>query len=517
MIDSNPDSRQTLASQYENLTTDRQPYLDRAYDVAALTLPQLIVRDGDLNQDLLTPYQSVGARGLTAMTSKVLMALFPPSHPFMRFQTDPFSLRELGENVRSEVKQSLAEIEQTVVSALEAEALRPHLNEAIKQLIGTGNCLFHLPEAGGAKVHKMDRYVVRRDPAGNILKIVIKECVSPAKLPEEVRVAMNTAQPNLRTDGSVDIYTGILLSEDGDSYEVYQEVGGHMIAETQGSYKLGELPWLALRMEAVTGTSYGYGYVAGHLGDLKSLETLMESLVTAAAASAKVVFLVEGTTDIQSLADAASGDVLPGSEKDVSTVQVNKAADMRVAYETVNSIKSDLQSAFLLNQSIQRKGERVTAAEIRFLAEELSSVLSGAYSLLSVEFQLPLVKLVLGRLTKEGKVPDIPSDVATPTIVTGLEGLAQGAELQRLDSFVGGVVSTFGPDVAARHIDVSDYLTRRATATGIIPDGLVRTAEEVAAEVQQQQAMQAMSQLASPGMGLAGKLAEVTQQNNNQQ
>ena len=228
-------------------------------------------------------------------------------------------------------------------------------------------------------------------------------------------------------------------------------------------------------------------------------------------------FLVEGTTDIQSLADAASGDVLPGSEKDVSTVQVNKAADMRVAYETVNSIKSDLQSAFLLNQSIQRKGERVTAAEIRFLAEELSSVLSGAYSLLSVEFQLPLVKLVLGRLTKEGKVPDIPSDVATPTIVTGLEGLAQGAELQRLDSFVGGVVSTFGPDVAARHIDVSDYLTRRATATGIIPDGLGRTAEEVAAEVQQQQAMQAMSQLASPGMGLAGKLAEVTQQNNNQQ
>lgn len=39
------DTGQTSRSRYEALSTDRQPYLDRARDCSALTLPYLIPRD----------------------------------------------------------------------------------------------------------------------------------------------------------------------------------------------------------------------------------------------------------------------------------------------------------------------------------------------------------------------------------------------------------------------------------------------------------------------------------------
>ena len=60
-----------------------------------------------------------------------------------------------------------------------------------------------------------------------------------------------------------------------------------------------------------------------------------------------------------------------GSSNDVSVLQVNKFADFRIAYDTMNRIETRLQLAFLLNSSIQRNAERVTASEIRFMAEDL--------------------------------------------------------------------------------------------------------------------------------------------------
>ena len=49
--------------------------------------------------------------------------------------------------------------------------------------------------------------------------------------------------------------------------------------------------------------------------------------------------------------------------------------------------------AFLLNTAIQRDAERVTAQEIRYMAQQLETAMGGIYSLLSQEFQLPLVTI----------------------------------------------------------------------------------------------------------------------------
>ena len=68
----------TAAQRYEQLRVDRESPLQRARDNSKVTIPGLIEEDnsGDLGR-LPTTYQSLGARGVGHMTSKLAGTLFP--------------------------------------------------------------------------------------------------------------------------------------------------------------------------------------------------------------------------------------------------------------------------------------------------------------------------------------------------------------------------------------------------------------------------------------------------------
>lgn len=60
-----------LASEYESMKNDRQPYLDKAREAAKYTLPSLLKDD---NGDVMvyeTPNQSIGADGVNNLASRV--------------------------------------------------------------------------------------------------------------------------------------------------------------------------------------------------------------------------------------------------------------------------------------------------------------------------------------------------------------------------------------------------------------------------------------------------------------
>ncbi len=76
-----------IASRYERLITDREPFLTKARTAATLTLPFLINQEGQAKgATKQTPYQSLGAQGLVTLSSKLLLALFPSNEPFFRFK-----------------------------------------------------------------------------------------------------------------------------------------------------------------------------------------------------------------------------------------------------------------------------------------------------------------------------------------------------------------------------------------------------------------------------------------------
>lgn len=500
---------QSAGARYRQLEAKREPFLRRARDAAKLTIPSLMPPASHTGESKLpTPFQGLGARGVNNLSSKLLLALLPPNSPFFRLTIDDYSLEQLTqkEGMRAEVEEALGKIERAVQAEIETSAVRVTAGETLKQLLVAGNALLYLPYEGGAKMYRLDRYVVERDPMGNVLDLIVKESISPKALPEEIRDEIEKG--DLNPDQTVDLYTRVTRVD--NKWEVYQEVKDKIIPGTQGTYPIDKCPWIPLRFTKIDGEDYGRGYVEEYYGDLRSLESLTQAIVEGSAAAAKVLFLVNpnGVTQQRTLAEAPNGAIRTGDANDVSVVQVEKFADFRIAFETINAISSRLSYAFLLNSAVQRGGERVTAEEIRYMASELEDALGGVYSILSLEFQLPLVKALMHRLEKQKRIPTLPKGTVRPTITTGLEALGRGHDLNKLDLFLQGVMQTFGPEVVAKYVNISDYLTRRATALGIDTKGLVKSEEELAAEQQQAQEAIMNQMLAEGGMNMAQEMVK---------
>jgi chemotaxis response regulator CheB len=244
--------------------------------------------------------------------------------------------------------------------------------------------------------------------------------------------------------------------------------------------------------------------VEDYLGYLQSCEVLTQAIVEGSAAAAKVLVMVNpnSTTRIKKVAEAANLDVIEGVATDVTFLHLEKYADFKVALETLNSIKTDLSACFLLNSSVQRQGERVTAEEIRYMAKELEDALGGVYTVQSKEFQLPLVKIIKLQMEKSRRLLQLPENKVKLIITTGLEALGRSHDLVKLNAFT-QEIAALGPDVIKEYINVSDYITRVANGTGVDPKGLVKTEEEVqqaqAAAAQQAQQAQMGSDMVKSG------------------
>jgi hypothetical protein len=243
---------------------------------------------------------------------------------------------------------------------------------------------------------------------------------------------------------------------------------------------------LALRWNQIDAESYGRSYVEEYLGDLISLEGLSRAILEASAAASKVVFLVQpnGVTRMQDLAEAESGDFKSGNANDVSTLQVQKQADMAVAAQAAQRIEQRLAQAFMLYESITRDAERVTSTELNLLANALESSLGGLYSNLSQALQLPLVKRLMERMQKQKRLPNLPDGVIKPSIVTGTAALGRGNDLNNLMQFM-QVIGSLGPGVIEQFMNVDEFIIRTGASLGIDMGGLVKSPEQLAMEQQQ--------------------------------
>jgi hypothetical protein len=80
-------------------------------------------------------------------------------------------------------------------------------------------------------------------------------------------------------------------------------------------------------------------------------------------------------------------------------------------------------------------------------------------------------------------------------IITGLDALGRGQDLQKLDVFVAGLAQTLGPQAVNQYLDIQGYLIRRASSLGLDLNGLVKSQEQMQAEQQQAQQMSMVNNL----------------------
>lgn len=486
----------SVASRYTKLEGDRSAYVNRAVAAASVTIPSLFPPQGSNgSSDLHVPSQSLGAKLVNTLAAKLLLTLLPPNTPFFKLTVDDVDLgKELDDETVGEVEEVLSRTERAVLRQTESNQLRPVLHEAKKQLIVAGNCLLRAFD-DSYKLYKLDKYVVVRDGKDAVTEMIICEPLKPEGVPKHMQKQIPDFDSIDRKDSSKwKLYTHI--RRQGSHWVVNQEMFGIMDPKARSTYPKSKLPWIALRMVRVDDEDYGRSYVEEYIGDIKTVDVLSQALREASVAAARIIYLVRtgSTTRPKALREAPNGGFVNGREEDVTVLQLQKQADFTVARQHMNEIKEELSAAFLMNSSLTRNAERVTATEIRAMAQELEVVLGGVYSLLAAELQLRLVDIALTQLQKAKKLPLLPEGVLRPQVLTGVAALGRSQELDKVRLLL-EYLSPLGPEVIAQNINVSEYIARVAANLQIDPEGLVPTKEEREDRAQKQQMAALMQQL----------------------
>ena len=497
---------------YDHLSSYRSQFLDTAVECSKLTIPYLIQRDEYriTHQTLRQPWQSVGAKGVVTLASKLMLSLLPPQTTFFKLQLRDDKLgTELPREIRSELDLSFAKMERMVMDSIAASSDRVVVHQALKHLVVGGNALIFMGK-DGLKHYPLNRYVVDRDGNGNVIEIVTKELINKNLLPKELfKDPPPVTDDSFSHENDVEVYTHVRL--DNNRWLWHQEVYGKLIPGSESKAPKNASPWLVLRFNSVDGENYGRGRVEEFLGDLKSLDALSQSLVEGSAAAAKVVFVVSpsSTTKAQTLAQAGNGAIVQGRPDDIGVIQVGKTADFSTAANISNSLERRLSEAFLV--LTVRQSERTTAEEVRLTQLELEQQLGGLFSLLTVEFLLPYLNRKMLVLQRSGQLPRIPKDLVNPVIVAGINALGRGQDRESLTSFIMTIAQTLGPEAMMQYINADEAIKRLAAAQGIDVLNLVKSVEQIqqeSMEAQQQQEDMAMMQQA--GQMLKAPIADPT-------
>ena len=513
-----------IKGRYTELVSLRSTIFNEGLAMAQLTIPSLLLPlDAGPNYEYPIPYQGLGSMGVNQLASKLLLALFPATTNFFKLDCPDSELEALGAKGRSEAESGFNQIEKHVTGFVETNGLRIQIFESLKQLLVVGNVLLYFQEDNSLRLFKLDSYVLSRDSSGNVMEIITKEKMDSRMLTPEMLVKYNqqakkndvplvernpigisTPEKIEALPQELELYTYAERVDKG-RWKITQELNGIVVSEERkansGYVKADDFPFIPLAYVRTGTDPYGRGFVHEVQGDLYSYEGMTKAIYEGGMAAARTIYLTRpgSVLDKNQLRDAPNLSVLQGMKDDIHVIESGKSGDMKISMEVYASIERRLSQAFLLNKSVQRNAERVSAEEIRFLAQELEQSLGGMHSVLAQTLQLPLIKYSLSKLAKDGKVAKLPKEI-TPRVTTGIEALSRSKDFESLGMFSKTMVATFGPEVFMAEVNPGEVIKRGVTALGIDPLGLIKTDAEKAeaqAQAQQQQQTAMMADMAT--------------------
>lgn len=479
-------------SRYEMMKRKRDPYLRRARDCAALTLPALMPPEGHNEFAVLPePYQGLGARAVVSLASRLMVAMYPPGKPSFKMDVPPEARIMSGDMaVSTDIEQGLVLSEKLIQSEIERKQWRRSTNLALQYLLVTGNCLEFMQPDNSIRIFRLDQYCVSRDMTGAVKEIITEEYLSPEALPEQARALVASDD---FSQSRVPLYTHVKWNK-GGFFDVYQEINGKLVSGTKGKYDV--LPYNALRYTSVIGEDYGRGKVEEHLPDLRTIDALSKSMIDGAAMASRNVVMIRpnaagGINLRRRFTKADNGDVIVGNPEDIVMLQFQNNNGMQLCAAELERQTREVSQAFLMGAATVRDSERTTAFEVRRMTEELEGTLGGVYSQLNQDMQHNRLKRLVLQMKRGKQLPDWPEGLVEPVILTGLETLGREQDINRVQTalqFIQGL-----PPEVLNYIKFDTLLSKAFYGLNL-PDA-VRSQ----AEVQQIQDQQAQQQAAMAG------------------
>lgn len=502
----------TLHQRWQTLDAKKTPMYRRTEDYAMWTLPYVFPVTGGKDVEMQGPVDSTGPRATNNLSNKLVMTLFQPSNPFFRMRASSDVLAELDEQAKAgdqgaqvvlqNLDKTLAQAEKDAMQLLDYNRFRTEATMITKQLIVTGNALAYHPEQGRVQSYNLRDYCIVRDLAGTVIEILTRDKKAFSTFPSSVQDKLREVCKGKKYKDSSDvtIYTQVCLKEDG-KYHMKQAADEFMLETSKAVWAKEDMPYIVLTWNLLRGEDYGRGLVEDYAGAFHGLYVLNNALTDMVGVASDIKFLVDPSSpvDVQQLNDSESGSYHVGREGDVTTPQFNKQLDMQFVLSMIERFERQIGQAFLLTGASTRDAERVTAEEIRLVANELELSHGGIYSRFAEEWQLKLAVLLLRRLDfKIGENKSI-----YPQIITGLDSLSRAGDLDKLRMFIANLqlLNEVPEDIRAV-INPLRFAEHVGIQLGVESEKFTKTPQEIQAEQQAQMRMQeqAMNMQAAAGV-----------------
>ena len=104
---------------------------------------------------------------------------------------------------------------------------------------------------------------------------------------------------------------------------------------------------------------------------------------------------------------------------------------------------------------------------------------------------------------KKGGMQKLPEGLVQPMVSVGLAGVGRGNDLEKTARFINILQQSIGPEGMAKYINNTELIKRLSSSMGISPLGLVKSEQQIAAEMQQAQQAAMQQELAANPQGLA--------------
>lgn len=486
---------------YRDGVRKREPVLQRARLCSLLTdtavMPYL---RGEENLYLGRIATGYGARLVHNFASRVTNMVDPLNDSFFRYEADPMQAIALTGNPRAEGmwNAQLKLLERKTVQFHEEMKLRPTLYEnVLNQIVAGPVTLIFEPEKKRARNVPADQFVYERDCAGNVLCYSMCEKIAYRALEpkaQEVveRQLWETHRRKPFDKEEFELYTAF-ERVGKDRFVYWQEIEK---AELPGTSEksMAELPFILPRIRYVAGETYPRSYTEHYIPDLIDCHRYAKALREGTLAAARFLVFVDPSAQVspRRVRDARNGEVMIGNGDGVKTFQSQKQIDLAVGREAYMSLREELGYAYLLTSAILRsQGERVTAEEQRYRMEEGDMATGGVLSTEAVEVQMPILQKTIAAIqaNRNTRVM-VNEDLVIPKIITGINALGGSAQLDRIaiGSRVAG--SIVGPEALSMYHDKAATIRESYLAAGVDPNKIVRTEEEVQAEIKDGQKAQ---------------------------
>ena len=427
----------------------RTGLIRRVERYAALTIPKVCYPDNydSDSTDESHDYQSIGAQAVNHLSNKLMLAMFAPSRPFAKLQAGPRAKKQADamKLTQTQLEGILANGEREAIKELDNRGQRPKLFAIMRHLIVAGNALLVL-EAKGMRVIGLKNYVVKRNIWGEVMHLVVRECVKFDELDTDI---VNLFRTRYSDDSKVEFYKWIKREANGQ-YTMTQWIDENRLPkEFNGRWPADRLPDQAITWDIADESDYGTGLVEEYVGDFEALSVLSESVVDGSVLGTEYRWMVNptGQTSVEDLNNSENGDALPGLPTDVAATQGGNPIAIQVANETLDKYERRVSRGFLMGSAVIRDAERVTQEEIRLTAQELETSYGGVYSTLAGSLQKPVARWLFNAVKLDLGGADLEV-----TIVTGLDALSRNGDLENFRLAMGDMASVVSvpPELSAR-------------------------------------------------------------------